>query len=197
MSANDKDDDAWLDALRGQPRPGTDPALLTQVQDLRDALQAQRSSDEASEPPLDDDPGLQRLLFRLRRERLLELSQATAARVGWRIPVAAVAVLVLGVVLVIGQAPTPEPDTLRGAGDVQVVTVQDVFATRERIEAQLRSSGATLSTVELGQGAVEIAATVPPSGLASVTLALATFGLRAPGADGSLRIELRPERKAP
>lgn len=64
-----KDDQDWLDALAGRPDPAADPATNRRAAALREAMLAIRREELAAESP---DEGLDRLLFRLRREGLLE-----------------------------------------------------------------------------------------------------------------------------
>jgi len=64
-----KDDQDWLDALAGKPAPGADPETARRAAALRKTLLDIRKEGLADESP---DDGLDRLLFRLRREGLLE-----------------------------------------------------------------------------------------------------------------------------
>lgn len=193
-------DDAWLDALRGRARAGTDEATRRAAADLRAALldaQRRREGEVVREDPLE----LQRLLFRLRREGLLGAAAPAGGGAAndstWRrrAPLALAAALALGIALTMvvpGGFFGGEEDTLRsGAG--QSIQVDDVAATAQRIEAALRASGAAVSVVELGDGAREIAATVPPERLAETRRALQPFGVRVPD-NGALRIEVGARR---
>lgn len=304
------DDDAWIDALRGHPRLGTDSVTLAQANELRRALAERQGIADAVPPPLDDDPGLQRLMFRLRRERLLDAperveSARSSAAARWRLPAAA-AIVVLGVAALLVerereattvlarrerevaetlaaaprasrerelavvldervrelaaaqvrlaeakfQLATAEDESAREAarehfqgafryqgqrereavavlnmrmrelaeaadkrhsaqvewerevavvpgklsppGPVQLLTVTDARGDAERIATELRAAGATVSTSDVGDGVVEVVATVPPAAAASAAQILAERGLRPLGVDGALRFKVRP-----
>jgi hypothetical protein len=193
------DDDAWLDALRGRPRAGTSPATLAEATAVRDALRAAHAQRAAADAAVtaEERQSLQRLLFRLRREGLIDGKRADAAHARHRrVPMAvAAAVLTLGLAITLvgpglWQAAEDEP-VLRSGGAVQVIESNDVADTVQRLEAALKSAGATVAITDLGQGAREVAATVPAERRAAVAAALAPFGIKPPGADGALRIEVR------
>jgi hypothetical protein len=135
---------------------------------------------------------MQRLLFRLRREGLLDGAAGQAPR--WRLPAAAAAVVALGVALTLGMLPAGRDDDggLRTGGPAQVLQVPDVAAATTQIEGILREASATVAVIDIGQGAREIAATVPAARRAEVTARLAALGLQPPGPGGALRVELRP-----
>lgn len=201
------DDDAWLDALRGRPRPGTPPATQAEAAALRDALRAahaQRTAAAGDRATPEEQQALQRLLFRLRREGLIDGKQADAAHARHRrAPMAvAAAVLTLGLVITLvgpglWQGGEEEP-VLRSGGAVQVIDSEDVATTVQQIETALKAAGATMAVTDLGNGAREVAATVPTERIAAVGAALAPLGIQPPARDGALRIEVRPRAsKAP
>jgi hypothetical protein len=193
------DDDAWLDALRGRPRAGTSPATLAEATAVRDALRAAHAQRTAADQPAtaEEQQSLQRLLFRLRREGLIDGKRADAAHARHRrAPMAvAAAVLTLGLVITLvgpglWQAAEEEP-VLRSGSAVQVIESSDVAATVQKLEAALKAAGAAVAVTDLGQGAREVAATVPAERRDAAAAALAPFGIKPPGADGALRIEVR------
>lgn len=82
---SDREDEQWLAALAGRPDPTADPATNLQAESLRRALQAQSASLEQSVPSASE-AKYQRLLFRLRQERLpIETMRGDAGTVAvWR-----------------------------------------------------------------------------------------------------------------
>lgn len=195
----DRDDEAWLEALRGKAAAGTDAATRREADDLRKALRALHAERSVSAAP-DDAQSLQRLLFRLRREGLLTSGAAApraapARPAAWwrRAPLALAAALALGVALTVMMPAgwwSGEEDVMR-SGAVQTIEVDDVAATVQRLDAALRAAGAALTVVEVGGGAREVAATVPQERIDATRSALEPFGLKL-GRDGVLRIEVRP-----
>lgn len=188
----DKDDDVWLDALRGRPPAHADDATVREAQDLRHALLAQYAQRDGVE--LGDKAEQQRLLFRLRREGLLA-ANAASSKQRWRVPLAAAAVIALAAAL-IQMLPDARiegggVEVLRGAEPPQTLIVDDVGATAQKLESVLREAGATVSVLDVGGGAREVAATVPIDQTQRVARELAPFGLQPPLADGTLRIEIR------
>lgn len=193
------DDDAWLDALRGRPRAGTAPATLAEATTVRDALRAAHAQRTAVGGPAtaEEQQSLQRLLFRLRREGLIDGKRADAAHTHHRrVPMAvAAAVLTLGLAITLvgpglWQAGEETP-VLRSGSAVQAIESNDVADTVQRLEAALKSAGATVAITDLGEGVREVAATVPSERRDAVAAALVPFGIQPPGADGALRIEVR------
>lgn len=194
------DDDAWLDALRGRPRPGTPPATQAEATALRDALRAahaQRTATAGDRATPEEQQALQRLLFRLRREGLIDGRQADAAHARHRrAPMAvAAAVLTLGLVItLVGPGlwhGGEEEPVLRSGAAVQLIESSNVADTVQKLDAALKAAGAAVAVTDLGQGAREVAATVPTERRNAVATALAPFGIQPPAADGALRIEVR------
>lgn len=194
------DDDAWLDALRGRPRAGTPPATLAEATAVRDALRAahaQRTAAAGDRATSEEQQSLQRLLFRLRREGLIDGKQADAAHARHRrVPMAvAAAVLTLGLAItLVGPGlwhGGEEEPVLRSGGAVQVIESDDVAATVLKIETALKAAGAAVAVTDLGNGAREVAATVPAERRDAAAAALAPLGIQPPGPDGALRIEVR------
>ncbi len=193
----DRDLDDWLDGLRGRAQPGASPTTQAEAQAQRAAVRAAHEAQREGDDPQE----LQRLLFRLRREGLLggasEAAASTArAPARWRLPLAAAAVLALGLALTMvgpGLWQAGEAPVLRSGATEQVLEVPagEVAATAQRLAAALRDVGAAVAVVSSGD-ATEVAATVPEDRLPQAAQALASFGLKPPAADGSLRVEVRP-----
>ena len=189
------DDDAWLDALRGRPRAGMDESTLREAEATRLALLDARARRGATEEP--DLEGLQRLLFRLRREGLIG---ASATSGGWRLraPVAVAAALALGLALTLTM-PTlwlgsgDDGEVLRGSGSVQAIEVADVQTTVQQLDTRLRGAGAIVAVTDIGNGATEVSATLPGQPTEALVTELGRFGVKPPGPDGVLRIEVRPK----
>jgi hypothetical protein len=195
QSRNDRADDAWLDALRGRPSLGTDEATLREAQSLRDAvLDATRRRDSAASR---DAGELERLMFRLRREGLLEARPSLASgRSRWRAAWSLAATVVLGLAVALmlpdGWHGSEQEAIVRGSGDIQKIEAADVPGTVRTLVGLARSAGGSAATFELSDGAVEVAATIPEARIDEVRAALAQLGLKAPGADGALRVEVHP-----
>lgn len=187
-----EDDDAWLEALRGTPRPGTDPATLAEAGSVRRAILEAKT--DAAPDEVSDGAGLQRLMFRLRREGLLQGSGSSGR---WKVPTAAVAALFVGVALSFtllqrGGEEQNDDTQLRGGASTQVLRSDDVGGTVSVLEAALRTAGATVAINDVDGGGKEVAASIPPARLAEVRKSLSALGLKPPQANGSLRVEIRP-----
>lgn len=196
MSDNKKeshDDEAWLDALRGRPFAHADQATQREAQDLRRALFTQhaRSDDAAS----DNKAEFERLLFRLRREGLVDAPAGSTQR-RWHVPLAIAAVIALAVAL-LRMLPSEgdQTDILRGTSPLQTLATDDVDATVQTIESILRRAGAEVSVHDLGAGTREVAATVPSDQIERLTRELAPFGLKSPQPDGTLHIKVQSQRR--
>lgn len=193
--ADRKDDDAWLDALRGRSRAGTDESTRREAQATRRALLEARSQRDTTTEP--DSQELQRLLFRLRREGLIG---APATANGWRLraPVAVAAALALGLALTLTM-PTlwlssgDDGEVLRGSGSAQTIEVADVPATLQQLDALLRTTGALVAVTDIGNGATEVSAILPGKQSDAFVAELGRFGVKPPGRDGVLRIDVRPK----
>jgi hypothetical protein len=194
---NPRDDlDHWLDGLRGRERADAPAATRAEAQAQRAAIAETHRTAHTATP--DDPQELQRLLFRLRSEGLLGAEARTTTH-PWRLrlPVAAAAVLALGLAITIigpGLWQVEEEPVLRSGAAVQTLEADpsQVETAALRVQQALLSAGATVTVNDIGGGAREVAATVPTKRLADAARALAPLGLRPPAADGTLRIEVRP-----
>ena len=189
--------DDWLDGLRGRrPRADAAPATAAEAQAERDAIAAAHAAQSGADDPQE----LQRLLFRLRREGLLQADGAAAAsRWRRRLPLAAAAALALGLAITMigpGLWQAEEAPVLRSGAAEQTLEVDAaaVDATAQRLLESLRAVGATATITDLGRGAREVAASVPKARLAEAARALEAFGLKPPAADGTVRVEVRPRQ---
>jgi len=182
----DDRDDAWLRALAGRPDAGLPDEVRREAEALRRAL-----GREPDAPPVaPDERELERLLFRLRRERLLEPGSRWTSRT-W-LPLAAAAVLVLGVAPVLLSPDFRRPDEDAAIGsrlDIQIVETADVERSLGEIAAALRAAGiepdATPSGLHRG-----LSASIPADKTETVRPALEKLGVKVP-ADGALRVEMR------
>lgn len=172
----DKDDEQWLNALAGRVDAAADIKTNTQAQALRRALQAQAEKLEAKVPYVDEEQ-YQKLLFRLRREKLLLSNTGWRGSPGWRkaakvlglqtdvIPWRSpavwglVATLVLGIAVVIqsngvlrGQN---EVDVLRG-GTATTLIVAEPETRLAELLIGLRSVGEEPVVKRLDKGAIVI-----------------------------------------
>lgn len=198
------DDEDWLAALAGRPRPGSDPATLREGALLRQAQRTQgqhASLDQAPEPQ-----PVESLLRRARAEGLLEPHRGWCAGCAARLRALKDAVarrprlggagLVLAsllaawIVLPLLHTEPPEPPVLR-AGPDGVVLVVDArpVARRDAMADALMAAGLPVQRYErLGRAGLD--AELPPPPLPpAVKQALQSLGLVAPS-DGVLRVEV-------
>ena len=126
------DDDKWLDALAGRSTDVT-PEAAREVEALRRVLRSSESAGAATGDPAEEERRLQGLLFRLRRERLLERSRLV--RFGVPLALAAgVALLFVAVqpgMFFAERAVYDEPPAFRGA-----VAQQAIVAAKPREQAE-------------------------------------------------------------
>lgn len=177
-------DDDFFAALAGSPREGVSAEVARQAAALRTTIGAYDRHFDAK--TRDTERDLAPLLFRLRREGLLDRPRAR-----WLAPAAAAAVIVLGVV---SFAPQFWP---RGSGDeasmrgvrVQVIEVDDLDGRVAAIVVALKAHGAQPQVYPLGihRG---INASVALERRQAAREALRAFGIDLP-ANGELRLEVR------
>ena len=93
----DRDNEDWLQAIAGDPRPGADKFTNAQAEAVRNAL-VRRSAELDKEVPEASDAAYHRLLFRLKREGLLKprAKQASNQASFFSKPLAIAAVFFLG-----------------------------------------------------------------------------------------------------
>jgi hypothetical protein len=172
----DKDDAQWLATLAGQKKTSVDPVVQAQAEALRHALQVQ-SQRMDTRVPLADDAHYQQLLFRLRREGVVDKTNPLAYVVTWgqtqgQVAVRAMAshstlvwviaacvVLVIGVALQSNQVSQGSvgPDRrliLRSQGTVLIVP--DPQARASELLTGLRAVGAEPAVLLDDQGQVRL-----------------------------------------
>lgn len=186
------EDQAWLDRLAGRKGDELSDRTRAEADAVRKAI-LDRQAREAPATATETQAQLEKLLFRLRREKLLEASQPAARRWVFRSPLAAAAMLVIavGVAFVAREliAPPQDPVEMRGIEGPQTVRAADIEKTANEIATALTSAGATVREYPLGL-ARGIEATIPRDRRAAVLPAITPFGLKLP-ADDRLVIEVR------
>lgn len=105
-----KDDQDWLDALAGKPDPGADADTNRRAAALRGAMLDSREKEIASGSP---DDGLDRLLFRLRREGLMENEKKS-----WLLRPPVIFAMAATVLLAVGLGLAIIPERIESAPDV-------------------------------------------------------------------------------
>jgi hypothetical protein len=183
----DIDDDEWLKALAGRPSEDLPQDVRQEIAALREAIK-QESARDASVIQ-DTDSRLERLLFRLRQDGLLE------QRSSWKkplvaIPLASAAVLLIAVsIFFFSPSQRPEQDITRGGQQLQVMEVKDVEKSLGEISEALRQAGVEPETYPLGvhRG---LNASIPVEKRDELRPDLEEFGVKIPSS-GELRLELR------
>ncbi len=182
--ADDRDEE-WLRALAGRPGVELPADLRREVEALRQAIGRERDAS----PAAPDERELERLLFRLRRERLLEPGSRWTGRT-W-LPLAAAAVLVLAVAPVLFSPDVRRSDDADSIGsrlEIQIVETADVERSLGEIAAALREAG--IEPRDAAPGERGLNASIPADKIDAVRPALEKLGVTVP-ADGELRLELR------
>ena|SRR5262252_1574248 len=182
-------DDDWFERLRAKPGPGQSPRGHRLLDELRAAI---RHKNEATEVRHDGPRELERLLFRLHSERLLDVpSKAAWTRT---MPLSAVALVVAGLaVTTIWRtgwfAPEVEAPVMRGGANLQVMDVADPEAAAQEVAKRLQTLGITVERYAVGKS-VGLAATVPADDVERVRAALASLNITLP-VDRKLKLEFR------
>ncbi|MFO1364699.1 MAG: hypothetical protein U1F45_19950 [Burkholderiales bacterium] len=182
----DDRDEAWLRALAGRAAPDLPPESRREVEALRRAIGAARNPNDSAA----DARELERLLFRLRRERLLDPAPRSSSRT-W-LPLAAAAALVLALAPMLRSPDVPRPDGAAAVGsrlEIQIVETPDVERAAAEIAAALRAAGIEPHDAAPG-GERGLRASIPPDKIEAARQALEKLGITVP-ADGELRVELR------
>lgn len=186
--AEDRDNKDWLDAIAGRDAGGADVRTAAEARALRGAMLEAVSRD--GQPDFDTNSGLQRLMFRLRAERLVGAENSTR---GWQayggLALAACLVLAVSLSLWSPQRPDDEPGRERGLGRPQIVSVADPAKTAEVIQRDLQALGITPRVRQFGE-IVTVEADVPRPASARHMQFLKQYNLRMPDA-GPLVIEVR------
>lgn len=186
---SEKDDQDWLQSLGGAEAKDADVNTLREARALRAAMLEYARKDET--PEFDREAGLQRLLFRLRREKLVE-----GAKPRWQMPfafaIAATLALAIGVGVFIGhERGDDELTKTRGLVTAQWIDAADPKATREALVRELTALGAQ-PRVRDEQGVLVLEVAWPPQADEAHAAFLERHKLRAP--DGYV-LEIRIRAK--
>ena len=189
------DDGDWIAALRGQPPAGAAPRTLDEAARIRASLRRQPAAEG------DPEAGLDALLFRLRREDLLDLRTKAPPRRSWYALAAGLAVAAIALPLAIGLLrDTPEPPehliTRGGIVPPQRIEAAAPQALAGELAAGLRAAGAS---VEFNPQAspLRLTVTIPEDRRAASADFLARHGLTLPASGRPLRILVVPKPDDP
>lgn len=133
----DKDDQDWTDTLAGKPAADADPLTVKEAKAVRQAMRERRERETL--PEFDAESGLQRLLFRLRQERL-EGQRAPAARRYAAFALAATVVLAAGLLLFLPKPGGDEP-VYRGVERPQTLFAADPVKASGALKRDLEALG--------------------------------------------------------
>jgi hypothetical protein len=121
-------DEQWFAALAGNPDPTADPEINREALALRKALKA-RGEQMAKEIPKADSAHYEQLMFRLRREGLIDTGRhSNLSKRFVRFAVAASVMLSVGLLFLTQLHQNPqqnEAEAIRGLGDMQIVLAVD------------------------------------------------------------------------
>lgn len=200
-----KDDRDWIELLRGREAPGSDAGTAAEARLLRRAIRSEQTEDRAA------DHGLEPLLFRLRREGLLDGARRRLPAFYAAAAAVLVVVIALPIVLQLQRvdenaihppAPLERPATRRAdddasyrtrslAGPSVTVIAADPERTARELRQALRAAGAEVTT-SAGEGRFRLAVAVPPEHHEAVRNALMRFDIEAVPA-ARFRIEVTRE----
>lgn len=179
------EDQAWLEALRGDANA---PAAEAQL--LRRALDAEaRRADAQAAAMGDGEHQLQRLLFDLRREKVLESRTGLAAHSGrWALAAGLVLAVAVGFMWPRGDEFDEAPEW-RGAVPEQTVKAAEPRAHALALAERLKALGVGVAIYRDPQGLV-LDVAVPAERLDALRDALAREGL--PAVAGVQRVRIHP-----
>jgi len=186
----EQDDGNWIEGLAGKPpAAGAERATVAEAQAVRKAMLAARAADEGG-ADLDVEPGLQRLLFRLRQEKLAGAGSAPK-RLYAGLALAASLVLVVGIVTLQREPPTGEDGVVfRGGPGAQMLISPDPGNLAQAMNADLDTLELEPIVTRFGANAT-VEAKWPLEQDARHTAFLKRFGLAPPKGD-RLKVEIRP-----
>ncbi|MBE7423111.1 MAG: hypothetical protein HS110_11900 [Zoogloeaceae bacterium] len=189
------DDGDWIAALRGQPPAGAAPRTLDEAARVRAALRRQPTTEGEA------DAGLGALLFRLRREGLLDTRAKTPPRRSWHALAAGLAVAAIALPLAISllrdTPETPEHLITRG-GIVPPHRIEAAVprTTADELAAGLRAAGASVE-FDAQASPLRLTVTIPEDRRAASADFLARHGLKLPAPGQTLRILVLPKPDIP
>lgn len=201
---NPRDDDDWLDALAGRPRPDSAPATLREAALLRAAMRRWPAVVDAEPAPdaeaallsAADAAGLLRRRWCPACAERWQRWQRRLTGAGHPRPWAWALAATFGIAVLLPllrspvTPPADDPTVLRGsaADGLQLLRDANPRERRDALAAELAALGATVRRYErLGRFGLDAEWTSPPS--PEVSVQLARRGI-ARGADGSVRIEV-------
>lgn len=138
MHMPDRDDQDWMDTLAGKTPAGADPLTVKEAKVVRQAMHEQREREAA--PEFDVESGLERLLFRLRKERLDETRRPSTRRYAV-FALAATIVLAAGLLLLLPKSGDEERPVFRGAAGPQILFADDPAKARDGLMRELEALG--------------------------------------------------------
>lgn len=179
-----RDDRDWVELLRGREAPGADPRTRAEASRLRSAFQSGEG------PKQETQEGLDRLLFRLKREGLLDAGPLRRTKPLYLAAAAAlVAALALPIVMQFRHHEEPEVFRTRSLHKTLTLKADDPSRTGQQLAAALREAGASVRTQQSDARFI-IDLDVPAERAGAINAVLARFSLPQATA-GALRIEVR------
>ena len=169
-----EDDEKWLGILSGRDSGASvDPRVKREAEALRRAILSKHSKDSQEDPSLDEG-SLDRMLFRLKREGLLEAQKVKPRRYG-AFPAAIAAMLVLAIVIPLAYQMTSIRDSqqlgdeewtqMRGGEEIQQIWSDDPARMAIDIKGKLEALGVQSKIDEFeGHWYVDAYLPVPVSG---------------------------------
>lgn len=156
----DRDNEDWLQAIAGEPRPDADKFTNAHAAAIRKAL-LNRAKAQNEEAPSASDAGYHRLIFRLKREGLLKprTRQASNSASFFARPLAIAAVFFLGAIVVFHSYQLNEESEeilYKGESGQFVIRVEDPAKVAAAIANSLKNNGIDYQLIELPRGSKEL-----------------------------------------
>lgn len=182
----DTQEDRWLSVLAGK-QEGDASAYDREAAAVRHAALAM-SEREMNRQELDS--GLERLMFRLRRERLHGPEPRRAYWTAWALAATVIFGISLTVMLPERMEPVPEESVSRGLSWPQELTDADPAALALRLSGDLKALGIQATRTQEGES-VLLEARIRQRDDPALASVLDRYRLRAPS-DGTLRVRIHP-----